>query len=108
MFEEEVNPYRRYKRHTDPDHERDVEKYSQALKRDGAYTHKPGRQPAGEKSIPTNYTQKGADILRTTEWLEDWHEGRQIDLETEESWDHFAPQDWVNGEVSDNTVLSTT
>jgi hypothetical protein len=69
---------------------------------------KPGRQPAGEKSIPTNYTQKGAEIIRTTEWLEDWHEGRQIDLETEESWDHFAPQDWVNGEVSDNTVLSTT
>jgi hypothetical protein len=85
LVEAEVNAYKRGKSHTAPNHAIDVKTYSEKLLQDRVFTTVAGRTLSKE-STPIDLVRKGAVILQTGTYMQDWREKRDLDHETAENY----------------------
>jgi hypothetical protein len=84
VFEETINPYRRYKRHCSPSAEADIDRLAQYYQEAGIFKYK--ARKLTEKEQAGDPLKKGAEALQNTKWLEEWAEKRGLNYSDEQNW----------------------
>jgi hypothetical protein len=95
-FEQTINRYQRYRAHTSPDYEKDVNALLAYYKREGAYKRrtpkrkilsaKKGRKVVDALELKDN-PREGARLLLTGKTLRNWVETRTVPRSTEQNFD---------------------
>lgn len=82
--EHNINNYARYRSHSSPKAEEDIENYTKLLRTNAAHTYRPGRK-VEEQGKTDDYVSNGSKTASST--IHKWDEVRRRDRYDIEEWD---------------------
>jgi hypothetical protein len=85
LVETSVNPYRCYKAHTAPKHQKDVDGWAARLTEDWVFHRTPGCH-LSEESTPKDVLSQGSDVVAVKACLMRWAPKRDIEYLTEQTY----------------------
>jgi hypothetical protein len=87
-IENSINHFRRYKSHTSPEDEEDINCLQASYRASQIHVKKPGRKLESEDIIPDT-VRRGSDTERLAKLLENWAGNRVSERSTSEDWTDY-------------------